>query len=298
MCASLALLASKMGKRVLVVEIDSSEVVAEMFGRKRRIGYREVEIFPNIYTINVIPQESLEEYLRMRLKYSSIYNTLFSRKVFKYFTSAAPGLRELVTIGKIWHLATRINEKTQKPKYDIVIVDSPATGHGISFIKLPQVVIDAVKVGPVKKEAQKVTSLLWDHDKTIVNIVSLAEEMPVNETIEMYNLIKKELNIQFGYILVNAVYSPIFDENEKKILNDVEHIIHSRKQNPNTNSNPFIKYAKTRINRRDLNLFHINRLKEALPGIPIIEIPYIFSKNHDINAIEKISAQLGSKFGL
>ena len=107
---------------------------------------------------------------------------LFRSKIFNYLAAATPGLKELVTIGKIWELAQLDRKVKSGRKYDLVIVDAPATGHGIGFLQTPRTFAAIARVGPIHSQAQQLDRLITDHEHTGTAIVALPEEMPVNET--------------------------------------------------------------------------------------------------------------------
>ena len=107
---------------------------------------------------------------------------LFRSRIFSYLAAATPGLRELVTIGKIWEVAQPDRKVKKARKYDLVIVDAPATGHGVAFLQTPRTFANIARVGPIKAQAEALETFLVNHRKTGVAIVALPEEMPVNET--------------------------------------------------------------------------------------------------------------------
>src|SRR5436190_24387417 len=128
---------------------------------------------------------------------------LFRSRIFNYLAAATPGLKELVTIGKIWELA-QLDRKVKKGrKYDLVIVDAPATGHGVGFLQTPRTFASIARVGPVHTQAETLDRFITDHDTTGVAIVSLPEEMPVNESASLEQSLTDDIGMAVDRIYMN-----------------------------------------------------------------------------------------------
>ena len=128
--AALGVAAARQGKRTIVCEVAQQERMSSVF-HSEGVGYHETEIGENLYAFSIDPQRALEEYLLLQIKVKPLYDLMFKNRVFTYFAAATPGLRELVTIGKVWELAQLDRRVKRGAKYDVVIVDAPATGHGL-----------------------------------------------------------------------------------------------------------------------------------------------------------------------
>src|SRR3979490_1418953 len=98
----------------------------------------------------------------MRIKVKPIYDLMFKNRVFTYFAAATPGLRELVTVGKVWELAQLDRRVKSGSKDDVVIVDAPATGHGVGILKTPKTFSDIARVGPIKRQAETIFKVITD----------------------------------------------------------------------------------------------------------------------------------------
>ena len=178
---SLGLAAAAQGKRTIVCEIGSQENASRFF-KRAAVGFHEVELEKDLWTISIDPDESIREYVLLQLKVRAMRDLLFKSRVFTYLAAATPGLKELVTIGKIWELA-QLDRKVKKGrKYDLVIVDAPATGHGVGFLQTPRTFANIARVGPIHSHAEEMNRFITDPAVTGTAIVSLPEEMPVNET--------------------------------------------------------------------------------------------------------------------
>src|SRR3978361_626926 len=125
------------GKRTIVCEVASQENASRMF-EHTTVGFHEVELEKNLWVISLDPDESMREYVLLQLKVRAMRDMLFRSRIFNYLAAATPGLKELVTIGKIWELAQLDRKVKSGGKYDTVIVDAPATGHGVGFLQTPR----------------------------------------------------------------------------------------------------------------------------------------------------------------
>ena len=217
--ASLGLAAAARGKRTIVCEIGSQEHTSRLFNRAQ-VGFHEVQLEDNLWTISIDPDESMREYVLLQLKVRAMRDLLFRSRVFTYMTAATPGLKELVTIGKIWELA-QLDRKVRKGrKYDLVIVDAPATGHGIGFLQTPRTFANIARVGPIHAQAQELDRFITDHGSTGVAIVALPEEMPVNETAALEQELREEIGVSVDRVYMNALYPERFSNEEAERLEE------------------------------------------------------------------------------
>jgi anion-transporting ArsA/GET3 family ATPase len=215
--ASLGLAAAARGKRTIVCEIGSQEHTSRLFNRAQ-VGFHEVQLEENLWTISIDPDESMREYVLLQLKVRAMRDLLFRSRVFTYMTAATPGLKELVTIGKIWELA-QLDRKVRKGrKYDLVIVDAPATGHGIGFLQTPRTFASIARVGPIHAQAQELDRFITDHASTGVAIVAQPEEMPVNETAALEQELREEIGVSVDRVYMNALYPERFSNDEAERL--------------------------------------------------------------------------------
>ena len=169
---ALGLRAAEEGKRTIVCEVSSQENTSRIFDHTE-VGFHEVEMEENLWSISIDPDESMREYVLLQLKVRAMRDMLFRSRIFNYLAAATPGLKELVTIGKIWELAQPDRKVKSGRKYDLVIVDAPATGHGIGFLQTPRTFAAIARVGPIHSQALQLDRLITDQDHTGTAIVSL-----------------------------------------------------------------------------------------------------------------------------
>ena len=155
---SLGLAAAQRGKRTIVCEVAAQEGISRRF-HHAEVGFHEVEMAENLWAISIDPDESMREYVLLQLKVRAARDLLFRSKVFGYLAAATPGLRELVTIGKIWELAQGKRRVKGGRNYDLVVVDAPATGQGIGFLQTPRTFANVARVGPMASRSPLASSL-------------------------------------------------------------------------------------------------------------------------------------------
>ncbi len=210
--AAIALAASRRGERVLVCEVSARERVSELFG-KPPSGAQIHELAKNLFSVHVRPAEAMREYGIMTLRSETLYNLVFERKVVRYFLRAAPSLAEIVMLGKIaWH-AEKDLERGKK-KWDLVVLDAPATGHALSLLTVPRVFLSLVSEGPLAADMTWMQKLLQNPVETQIVVCALPEEMPVNEAIELHGKLLAE-KLPAGPLVLNSYFAPRFTEQER-----------------------------------------------------------------------------------
>ncbi len=214
---ALGLRAAAEGKRTIVCEVASQENASRFFDHTE-VGFHEVEMEENLWSISIDPDESMREYVLLQLKVRAMRDLLFRSRIFTYLAAATPGLKELVTIGKIWELAQLDRKVKRGRKYDLVIVDAPATGHGIGFLQTPRTFASIARVGPVHSQALQLNRLIVDHEHTGTAIVALPEEMPVNESAALESELRSEVGVAVDRVYLNALYPERFSNQEAERL--------------------------------------------------------------------------------
>ncbi|MCB9637678.1 MAG: ArsA family ATPase [Myxococcales bacterium] len=204
--AMIARVAASQGKRVLVCEVNAKERMSQLLGGTPPEQDDSLEqiwtINERISAVNIQPAPAMKEYIVQVLHMRLLYNLVFENRVMRYFLRAVPGLQELIFIGKVWF---HVEEDKYKgsPRFDLVILDAPATGHGLALLRIAKVVMDTVPAGPMRQAAEKIQKMLQDPKRTCINLVSLPEEMPTNETVELYHKLRDELKMPMGSLFLN-----------------------------------------------------------------------------------------------
>ncbi|HEV8425076.1 MAG TPA: ArsA-related P-loop ATPase [Actinomycetes bacterium] len=179
--ASLAVAAGLRGRRTLVAEVEGRQGLAGLFGR-RSLDHREARVAERVNALAIDPDESLREYLA-RYGFAPLARLLTWAHLNRFITAAAPGLGDVLLVGKVWEAATRQARDSQEA-YDLVVLDAPPTGRVVPFLRAPQTVAELARVGPIRHQADRVRDLLDNPERTAVVLTCLPEELPVTETLE------------------------------------------------------------------------------------------------------------------
>jgi anion-transporting ArsA/GET3 family ATPase len=200
--AAIAARCAAQGKRTLLYETSANDRFGDYFG-KPAVGTEPSQLGPNLWAVNATPASALAEYGLMILRWKSVYEMVFENRVSKEFLRAIPGLDDYALLGKVWFHTTE--DKRGKPLWDTVVFDMPASGHSVSMLRVPWVIVETVPEGPLTRDARTIRELLCDPARTAAVIVTLAEEMPVNEAIELEGKLTT-LGIVPQQMLVNQVF--------------------------------------------------------------------------------------------
>jgi hypothetical protein len=273
--AAIALAASRKGKKVLVCEVVARERVADFFG-KPPSGTQIKELLPNLYSVHVRPREAMREYALMTIKYETLYKIAFENPAARYFLAAAPSLAEIVMLGKVWWHAAHDMERGRL-RWDLVILDAPATGHGLTFLTVPEVFLRLVQEGPLARDMKGMQSLLADPARCSVCIVTLPEEMPANEAIELDRALAKH-GFPPGPLFLNGHFSSRFSEQELAQA---------------TRGGPLLaaagEAADNHESRAALSAHYEGVLRDALQR-KLVPVPFLFERSFGTHAIEKIAS--------
>jgi anion-transporting ArsA/GET3 family ATPase len=182
--AGLAVAAAGRGRRVLVAEVEGRQGLAGLFGREA-LDHREAPVAEGVHALAVDPDESLREYLA-RYGFAPLARLLTWAHLNRFITAAAPGLGDVLLVGKVWEAATREGGSARPGSgaYDLVVLDAPPTGRVVPFLRAPETVAELARVGPIRHQADRVRDLLDDPGRTAVLLTCLPEELPVTETLE------------------------------------------------------------------------------------------------------------------
>ncbi len=205
--AALGLVAARRGLRTIVAGVGGRDELPLLFGAdpagSETGGEREVTA--GVFSIAIDPQRAMEEYLRDQLPIGAAADLLSASRTFGYLAAATPGLRELLTVGKVWELAQPVRRRSGGEPYDLVIVDGPATGYGVSLLAAPRTFANVARRGPVSRHAATIHATLVDRLTTGVVGVSRPQQAAVDELLETRGRLRDELGIELGGVIVNAV---------------------------------------------------------------------------------------------
>jgi len=272
------------GKRTIVCEVSSQENASRIFDHAK-VGFHEVEMEENLWSISIDPDESMREYVLLQLKVRAMRDLLFRSRIFGYLAAATPGLKELVTIGKIWELAQFDRKVKSGRKYDLVIVDAPATGHGIGFLQTPRTFAAIARVGPIHSQAQRLDSFITDQQQTGVAIVALPEEMPVNESAALEHDLREEVGVAVDRVYMNGLYPERFSKAEAERLAEVA-------EGEDGAVRAAARAALSEHGRARSQRAQLARLRRRVEA-PVKSLPFLFEPELGPEAARRLSRRLG-----
>src|SRR5689334_10590494 len=207
--AALGVAAAQAGRRTIVCEVADQDRVSRAFRREGVMRETEVQLADNLWAISIDPSRALQEWLGKQIGGAGL-RVLARSSAFQYFVAAAPGAKELITIAKVWELAQPQRWDRANRTYDLVVVDAPSSGHGLAMLTTPRTFGEIARVGPIRRQASKVSEMLSDSARTGYVAVALPEEMPVNETIELEARLADAVGLGLDAIVVNGVWPERF----------------------------------------------------------------------------------------
>jgi anion-transporting ArsA/GET3 family ATPase len=268
--AAIGMAAAGHGLRTILIEVASQERMSLLFDQGGPIGYHATPVYPGLDAFSIDPQKALEEYLVSQLKVRAVVERLVENHAFGQVTAAAPGLRELVTLAKIRQLLER-------GRHDFAVVDAPATGHGLGFLKVPRTFTRVARVGPVHNRAMWVAELLEDPAQTAVVLVTTPEELPVSETLEAIADVDGQ-GVPLAGVIANAVFEPFFDPADAEALAPVR---------GGGDAGAAASAARARISRTADQQEQLERVRPCLA-----ELPFLFAPRLDTTAVAGLGERL------
>ena len=282
-CAAEARALAAKGKRVLIAMCHAKERLSAMLGSPP-IGHEITPVAENIWAINLQPTKCIEEYGLMTLKVRLLYKTVFDNKYTRSFLHAVPGLEEWAMLGKAWWHTSETREDGSF-KYDVVILDAPATGHGLDMLRVPKIIVEVVPPGILRRDAETARELFRDPVRCGVVLVTLPEEMPTTETIELAAALTGELSLPLAKVVVNGVLPPLFSKEERAAL------LGAKPQDA-SGADAAIGAGQSRSTRENVQAESLARLSGALKDVPMSFLPQLFQNAATPEAIDELSRRV------
>jgi len=201
------------------------------------VGTEITELVDNLFVVDMRPTEAIHEYVLLTLRFETVYRAVFENRLVRHFIRLIPSLNELTLLGKIWYHEREMVGGA--PRFDLIIVDAPATGHALSLLRAPAAVEATVPQGTMRDTCTKIRDLLGDHARTALHIVTTPEEMPVNEAVDLERAAADLLGIRVGTTFINQAHellpaealtelAPLATEPEHALALDILRIRQSR----------------------------------------------------------------------
>lgn len=215
--AGLALALARAGRRVLVAKSGPEQQLGRLLGARRALGPEIEEIQPRLWAVAMTPELAMREYGALVLKSHRLVSLLFDNRYVVGFLNGAPGLKEWALLGKAWYHAIE-TAQNGSTRFDVVVFDAPATGHGLDMLRVPKVILAAAPPGRLRRDAERALAFLRDPEASGIVIVTLPEEMPTNETLELVTALQNDVGLPVAQIVVNATLTPLYTSKEALAL--------------------------------------------------------------------------------
>ena len=295
MAAATALLAARTGRRVLLVEVDAKGDVPAQFEQKA-VGFTPREVYPGVFAMAMDTEASLREYLRVSMRVPVIGRLGPLAKVLDFVATAAPGVKEILTVGKImWEVRESIEGRAD---HDIVIVDAAASGHVVAQLGAADAIQELVDVGPLRDQTRWVSELLADADVTGVNIVTTPEEMPVTETIELVGRLRAEVDAPLGVVIVNRVLPELFTHSDEETFEALRAPAATTVliERAGGGAVSVLDAARLAVSLRRTRAAHLEALQHAVE-LPLLYVPYLFVRDQGLRVTRMVADALGAELG-
>ncbi len=277
---ALALAAARRGKRVLLAMCNAKERLSYLL-EVAPIGPHNQTILPNVEAVNMTPAESMREYGMMVLKVKALHSAVFDNRFVLAFLRGTPGLDAWSMLGKAYYHAIEIGDDDRR-RYDLVIVDAPGTGHALDMLRVPRVITDVAPPGLLRREAERALDLFRDPRRAGVVLVTLAEDMPTNEAIELHGALVEELALPVSRLVVNGVLPRLFTDEERPL------VVGLRDRVPQGSPvGPLARAGRARALREGVQSEALDRLRK-LP-VALVELPRLFVPEFRRGAIDSLS---------
>ncbi len=291
--AALAQLGAQQGKRVLACDIDATGGLGAMF-EAGPIGFVPSVVAPGVSVMSMDTEASLREYLKVNLRVPLVGWIGPLAKTFDFVATAAPGVREILTVGKLCY-------EVRERHFDLVVADAPASGHVVGQLGAPQAINDLVKVGQIRSQTDWMIELLSDPARTGVIPVTTPEEMPVTETLELTERIARETSASVVAVVVNRVLPELFSTREEEVFEALRSpaVAASISVALGGEVAPVLEAARLAVNLRRAGASDLRRLHEQLEAsVPLLLVPYLFTRVGGLRSTRQVASALADELDL
>ncbi len=289
----LATAASRRGMRTVVAEMNGAETMAALFDAEP-VGYEGAELATLLHAMSIRPADAIEEYLIRMLRFRILYDVVFGNRFIGPFMNGVMGLSDLISVGKVMDLEWERVDGSHGPDtqaehtWDLVVVDAPATGHGLSLLSSPQAMMDITRVGPLFSNAKMIRDLLADRARAAVVLVTLAEDMPVAETIELARKREGRVDVGVAGIVVNGV-PPVLFPSEETAARWPE--VAAKGRSLGSLAAAAVADGERLLRDRARADSHIARLRSEL-DLPLLEVPLLARRDIDAEGLAEVGGYL------
>jgi anion-transporting ArsA/GET3 family ATPase len=277
--AALGVAAARSGLRALVVETAGRGDVPSLFGRPAGDPLAEVQLRPKLHHVTIERRGALEEYLRREVPGPIPAGMLARSHAFQLLVEAAPGMSDLLTIGKVWELGQRPRHTPHMHPYDVVILDAPASGQLVGLLAAPGTFSRIARVGPAARQAAGIERALTDNADVGAVVVATAEQMAVTEAVELNAILSGRFGVEVSAVVVNRVLPARFSPEDGLALAAAP-------------DDPAIHSARWFHARAQAQRVELERLVGQLQAVPCITLPLLFQAELGPRHLEYLADEL------
>lgn len=280
--AALALNHARAGHRTLICELDDHPTMARLFDVRGTIGVEPVRVDERLHVANFRGMPVMQSFLRGFVPSRRVTDLLLRNRVAATFFESAPGVMDAVALDQV-------AETILAEGFERVIVDLPATGHALTLLRLPASMAEMIGVGDLAARVRRLADVMADRQRTQLLVVTLPEEMPVTETVEFCGLVRENVDIAIGSVIVNATRTlPLGDAGRQQVDACASAVARTDARSA----------ARLRLALRLGSFWHdedargVTRLTEALAGTPFTTVPFVYTKDDERDLVEQVAAHL------
>ena len=261
--AAIGAAAARSGLRALVVETAGRADVPSLLGRPAGDPLNEVELLRGLHHVTIDRRGALEEYLRQEVPGPFPAGVLARNRAFQLFVEAAPGMSDLLTIGKVWELFGRTRHKPRAHPYDLVVLDAPASGQLLGLLAAPRTFREIARIGPVAGQATRIERAIANPADVAAIVVATPEQMAVTEALWLQAALSERFKVQIEAVVVNRLLPAWFSAEEGLALAAAP-------------DDPAIRSARWFHTRAQVQRAELERLEDQLQTIPWLTLPFLF----------------------
>ncbi len=283
MAAAMARVFASEGARVLLCSVDTRSDLASLFGLDE-LSFVPHAVDEHLSVMGMNTEDALRDYLKLNLRVPLVSKLGPLSAALDFVATAAPGVREILTIGKICY-------DVREARYDVVIVDAPATGHVVSLLAAPQALQELVRVGLIRGQTEWMREILADPERTGVVVVTTPEEMPVAETLELLVSLRTKTDVDVAAVILNRTLPELFTSSDHLALDLL--LADSSWEN---SSNALIDAARVHRQRQLVAHEHIATLRAGLSSqLALVTQPFVFSAENAKDLVDVVAQSLSEE---
>ncbi len=284
--AAVGLAAARAGRRVLLCDLDQRPTFSVFFGVDD-LGDEPVEVEPNLWVTRIDPQAALMEFITRLVPSRRIAGAIVKNRIMDAFFSAAPAVNEVASLYRLYRLSS-----PKAGDWDMVLVDMPATGHAVTYLRVPYIMARLIRLGFAARLLEKIDARIRDRSVTGVLLVTLPEELPVNETVELWQKLKQSVGLTPDGVVINCVHGSPVSDDRQGLLRDLARAGAPRGQDaPDGPEHRLLHGGGIGLDWSSRDRHYVELLHRLLPG-PFTEIPFDFDKPHDGQLIREMADHL------